>query len=174
MPASRPSSRVAFSSIIAAAMSPRVRLSDIIDALEMQFEESTSFLNLDTGEVETVSHDLLRQAEEFDGSHLPDLPTWQTGEWEAAKRIICSDRFKELPTKFDVHEWEIMRDFTSTVSSDNMRDELLRAVHGSGAFRRFKETVRRHGLESAWFSFRGNALKQIACDWCEENGIACE
>jgi len=33
-----------------------VRLKDIVDALEMQFDDASSFLDLDTGRVETVSH----------------------------------------------------------------------------------------------------------------------
>ncbi|HTA69192.1 MAG TPA: hypothetical protein VK776_12970 [Bryobacteraceae bacterium] len=43
---------------------PAVRLSDIVGALEMQFGESSSFLDLDTGQVKTVSRDLLLEAEE--------------------------------------------------------------------------------------------------------------
>jgi hypothetical protein len=45
-------------------MPATVRLADIVDALEMQFDEYSSFLDRDSGQVETVSHDLLREAEE--------------------------------------------------------------------------------------------------------------
>jgi Uncharacterised protein family (UPF0158) len=152
----------------------RIRLTDIIDAIEMQFEEIFSFLNLDTGEVETVSHELLRAAEEFGVPDPPDLLTWQEAEWEVAKRIAASDRFVELPTKFGVHEWAIMRDFSSTVGSEGLRDELVRAIHGRGAFRRFKEVVRLHGIESEWFTFRADALARIARDWCDQHGIVYE
>ena len=152
----------------------RIRLTDIIDAIEMQFEEISSFLNLDTGDVETVSHELLRAAEQFDDPDPPDLLTWQKAEWEAAKRIAASDRFVELPTKFDVHEWAIMRNFSSTVGSEGLRDELVRAIHGLGAFRRFKEIVRLHGIESEWFAFRAEALARIARDWCDDHGIVHE
>ena len=92
------------------AMPATVRLNDIVDALEMQFDEASSFLDLDTGQVEIVSHALLREAEES-GDERPDLPTWQKHEWEIAKRIASTDRFQELPTKFEVHEWAIMQDF---------------------------------------------------------------
>ena len=64
-------------------MPATVRLKDIVDALEMQFEESSAFLDLDTGQVETVSHALLREAEDS-GDEEPDLPTWQRDEWEIA------------------------------------------------------------------------------------------
>ena len=151
-------------------MSATVLLKDIIDALEMQFEESSSFLDLDTGRVETVSNDLLGEADESVGEE-PDLPAWQKREWEIAKRIVSTDRFQQLPTKFDVHEWAIMQDFSNSVTSDRVRADLLHAIHGSGAFRHFKDILRRHQIESAWFEFRAEALRQIALDWCEEHHI---
>jgi Uncharacterised protein family (UPF0158) len=154
-------------------MPPTVRLKDIVDALEMQFDESSSFLDLDTGQVETVSDDLLSEAEDS-GDEEPDLPAWQKHEWEIAKRIASTDRFQELPTKFEVHEWGIMQDFSRSVESDSIREDLLNTIHGPGAFRHFKDTLRRHGIESSWFAFRTKALKQIALDWCEENQIVCE
>ena len=149
-----------------------VLLQDIIDALEMQLKESSSFLDLETGRIETVSHDLLREAEESGADEEPDLPAWQKQEWAIAKRIVSSDRFLKLPTKFDVHEWAIMQDFSSSVTSDRLREDLMNAIHGPGAFRHFKDKLRRHRIESAWFAFRGEALRQIALNWCEENHIA--
>ena len=150
-------------------MSATVLLKDIIDALEMQFDES-SFLDLDTGRVETVSNDLLGEADESVGEE-PDFPVWQKQEWEIAKRIVSTDRFQQLPTKFDIHEWAIMDDFSNSVASDRVREDLLNAIHGAGAFRYFKDTLRRHQIESAWFEFRAEALRQIALDWCEEHHI---
>jgi Uncharacterised protein family (UPF0158) len=148
-----------------------VRLNDIVEALAMQFDESSSFLDLDTGHVETVSHDLLGEAEESGADDEPDLPAWQEQEWEIARRIVCTDRFRELPTKFEVHEWAIMQDFSYSVESDTTREELLHAIHGAGAFRNFKDTVRRHRIESTWLAFRAEALRRIALNWCEENAL---
>lgn len=148
-------------------MPATVRLDDIVDALEMQFDERSSFLDLDTGQVETVSHDLLREAEESGDDEEPSLPAWQKQEWEIAKRIVSTDRFRKLPTKFEVHEWEIMQDFSHSVESDRTREDLLHAIHGAGAFRNFKDTLRRHRIESAWFAFRTEALSQIALNWCD-------
>lgn len=91
-------------------MALTVLLSDIVDALDIQFDESFSFLDLDTGRVETVSRDLLSDAEEDNGED-PDLPVWQEEEWQIAKRIASTDRFLRLPDKFDVHEWDIMQNF---------------------------------------------------------------
>lgn len=156
-------------------MPAAVRLNDIVDALEMQFDESSSFLDLDTGQVETVSRDLLSAAEESDDEEEePDLPAWQEQEWEIAKRIVSTDRFRKLPTKSEVHEWAIMEEFSRSVESGGISEDLLDAIHGAGAFRVFKATLRRHHIEPAWFAFRAEALRQIALDWCEENHIVWE
>jgi Uncharacterised protein family (UPF0158) len=154
-------------------MPATVLLKDIVDALEMQSDEFLSFVDLDTGQVETVSRELLGEAEESDDDDdAPDLPAWQMPEWEVAKRIASSDRFLKLPTKFDVHEWAIMQEFADSVESDRIREDLQNAIHGAGAFRYFKDTLRRHRrLESAWFAFRTEALTEIARDWCEEHHV---
>jgi hypothetical protein len=125
-------------------MSATVRLNDIVEALEMQFDEFLSFLDLDTGKVETVSQEALSEAEEPTGDEDLDLPDDE--ESELAKRIVSSRRFLDLPSKFDVHEWAIMEDFSHSVKSDRIREDLLHAIHGAGAFRNFKihRSARRH------------------------------
>ena len=67
-----------------------------------------------------------------------------------------------------------MQDFALSVESNAIREDLLNAIHGAGAFRFFKSAVRRRGIESACFAFRAAALRQIAIDWCEESQIAWE
>jgi hypothetical protein len=154
-------------------MSATVLLNDIVGALEMQSDDSLSFVDLDTGQVETVSRDLLSAAEEAeDEEEESDVPEWQQPEWELAKRIIFSGRFVKLPDKFHVHEWSIMQDFANSVSSERISEDLLNAIHGSGAFRYFKDTLRRHRIEKDWYAFRSEALAEIARDWCEENQVA--
>jgi hypothetical protein len=155
-------------------MPATVRLNDIIDALDMQFDELTSILDLDTGQVETLPDGMLGQAEECDDDEEPDLLDWEEEDWEIAKRVVSTGRYLRLPDRFEVHEWAIMEDFVRSVESTRIREDLLRAIHGKGAFRMFKDATQRHSVESAWFEFRAEALKQIAIDWCEENQIAWE
>jgi len=153
-------------------MPATARLQDIVDALEIQFDESPSFLDRETGQVETVSSELLSAAEEGEDDEDADEAD---EEWELAKLIVSSrDRFLRLPTKFDVHEWAIMEEFSQSVKSAGIREDLLHAIHGAGAFRNFKYLVRRHGIDKSWFAFRTEALRQIGLDWCEENKIAWE
>ena len=152
-------------------MSATVRLKDIVDVLEMQFDEMPSFLDLDTGEVDTVSVDLIHEA---DASPDDEDAEDDDEEWKMAKRIAFLDRVLKLPTNFDVHESDIMEEFSESVSRARIREELLDAISGPGAFRNFKSAIRRHNIEQDWDRFRTEALREIAIDWCEEHHIAWE
>jgi hypothetical protein len=149
-------------------MNAPVLIKDIVDALEMQFEEMASYLDLDTGKVETISTSLLREAEE---SEDDDPEMKQDHEWAIAKRIVSTDRFLRLPDKFEVNDWEIMHDFALSVRPESTSQDLLRALHGKGAFRYFKDVVHSRKLDQQWYAFRDEALKRIAIDWCKENDV---
>jgi hypothetical protein len=172
----RPAMAVDHRSImVSEPMSATVKLKDIIEALEELSDEFTYFVDPDSGEVKPVSKDLLRDAEEFeDDDEEPDLPAWQMPAWELAKRIFSTGRFKHLPSKFDVHEWAIMQDFAFSIEPAWIREDLLNAIHGAGAFRNFRDVLQRRRIESAWFEFRTEALGQIALGWCKLNHIAWE
>jgi len=154
-------------------MPATVLLKDIVDELEMLSDENPSFLDLETGEVFTISGDDLRAADddEEEESDDTDRPQWQVEALQLARQIRSSDKFLPLPTKFDVHEWAIMEAFANSLASVKLQQELLNAIRGAGAFRMFKYIVRQHGIEKKWYAFRTNALEEIARDWCEEHNI---
>jgi len=68
-------------------MAATVSLEDIVDALDALHDEFTPFLDLETGKVETVSRELLLEAEEGDEDDedgVESIPEWQRPEWEIA------------------------------------------------------------------------------------------
>jgi hypothetical protein len=65
-----------------------------------------------------------------------------------------------------------MRRFANSVEYADARDEILRAIHGTGAFRLFRMTVDRLGLRDAWFRYRDDSMRDLARAWLEEHGIA--
>ena len=93
-------------------------------------------------------------------------------EVELAQRVLDSDRYVALPTSWDVHEWRIMEAFCYSLDDEDIRGECLGAIRGRGAFRYFKDLLLRHGLRDSWYAFRGEALRKIAIEWCEEHEIA--
>jgi len=153
-------------------MGVRVKLSTITDAMEIQSEQTSTYLDKRTGEVVLLTSDDLRYADE---EHLPEwLKPEQLEDIELARKVVESDDYVSLPSKFDIHEWEIMRDFCCSLEDERLADDLLDAIHGSGAFRLFKREIRRRGIEDNWYKFRDAAFRKIAIAWCEDNGIEYE
>ena len=70
-----------------------------------------------------------------------------------------------------MNENEIMERFCFSLEDAQMSDFLQRTIQGSGAFRRFKDAVYQNGIENEWFAYRNEEYKEIAIDWCQENGI---
>lgn len=145
-----------------------VRIAAIIEALDYP-EEWESYLDPDTGEVIAVTEE---ERDYVDDPELDvsDLPAWLQESVLKCRTALASSRLLALPSRFDVHEWDIMRRFADTLD-DPARGELLSAIHGKGAFRLFRMTVDRLGLRDAWFAFRDDAVKQIAVDWLNEHSI---
>jgi guanine deaminase len=149
-------------------MAPKIALAEIVGALEMATDEMHSYMNRQTGEVRALSSEVLGMAEEDASENLRD---WQKEELLMAKQVLDSEDWLQLPSKFDVHEWEIMSQFGQSLSVPAHREEILDGIHGSGAFRVFKTIIRRLRLEDAWYAFRQSALEEIAKNWLESHGF---
>ncbi len=128
-----------------------------------------AYINRRTGEIVSFSEDDVAFYDDDDDHDL--MPDWQTEMVAKAKEVEASDDFVQLPDKFDINEYAIMDRFCYTVDNDTIRQELLDAIKGSGAFRRFKDMIRRRGLEQAWWSDRDAAIKKIAIDFLEMEEI---
>lgn len=153
---------------------PSVKLSAIVEALDMQSDESHAFLDKQTGKVFSLSDEEIRAAEDDDD--LSHYSEWQLENIEQAKAVQADEsgdggRFLSLPDQFDVKEWDMMRDFAASQDNEEHADILLRAIHGKGAFRYFKDRVHELGLADAWYKFRDRQYSQVALDWCKAHGI---
>ena len=70
-------------------MPARVKLSAILEALEMQGDETHAFLDKQTGEVVVLTDEELRAAEDDDD--LGDYPEWQRENIEQAKAVQADE-----------------------------------------------------------------------------------
>jgi len=151
-------------------MGKPARLDDIVNALQMNFDEVRQYVDRETGEVWAITTEELRDIEEMEESETVDEA--EDPQLAAAYRVyVCDERMVELPDQQEIGEWETMREFAESVKQRDAREWLLTAIAGRGAFRMFKDTVARLGLREQWFAFRENALREIAIEWCEDNGI---
>jgi hypothetical protein len=148
-----------------------VSLSKVVDELEIQNDQMTSFLDKDTGEFYTVTAEDSSVIEGEEEVNWDDLPDWQRKYLQETKAAFDKDEMIQLPTQWDIHEYQIMEDFCNSLSDDRISNDLLDAIRGSGAFRRFKDEIYRLRIEADWYAFRKQAFKEIAIGWLEENEI---
>lgn len=153
-------------------MAARVRLRDVVEAMDLPNQDWESYLNRGTGEIVTIT-DEDRHLVEGDADP-DDLPDWQRKTLPKAREALESNQFLLLPGGFEIHEWSIMERFGQGRSDARQRDELLDSLHGRGAFRMFKAAIRRLGIEEDCYHFRDSALEEIAKGWLESNGIEYE
>ena len=150
-------------------MAAGAKLDAILEALEIADDSTSSYFDLETGEVHSITE------EEFSLAKNPrkDLPAWQHESVDLACSIRQSEgkRFLLLPGKFEIHEWEIMARFATTLEDAQIRDNFCGGIRGPGAFRRFKELLTKHNLWDSWNQFKQAELRQIAAEWCQEHGI---
>jgi hypothetical protein len=153
-------------------MAVEVKLSAIVEALELADDSISSYLDIDTGQVHSITE------EEFDLAEDPqtaieDVPNWQREAVEIARNIRQHEgkRYLGLPDKFDIHEWAIMDRFCESLRDAQLRNDFRGAVRGAGAFRLFKRLLTEYNLWDAWNRFKETELRQIAMQWCEDHGI---
>jgi Uncharacterised protein family (UPF0158) len=146
-----------------------VSLRDVVEALDLQSDELQSYLDPDTGEIITFNDEEARLAESGEWS---TAPAWMQEHLPKVKRALENDRVLELPDQVHIDEWRMMQEFAEGEEQCRFRADLTLAVNGTGAFRRFKDAIRRLGVEESWFRYREEAFTQVAKDWLEENGIA--
>ena len=123
-------------------MAAEVKLDVIIEALELADDSISSYLDVETGEVRSITE------EEFDLAEDPqtvieDLPNWQREAVKLTRSIQEQEgkRYLVLPGKFDVHEWAIMDRFSETLRDAQMRNDFYGGIRGAGAFRLFKRLL---------------------------------
>ena len=147
-----------------------VKLNRIIEAIELQTDESTAYLDKKTGDVLVIMEEELNAVE--DQEPLEEYPEWQIDNIKKAREFIDrEDVFISLPTKYDTHEYRIIEDFCHSLGDREIAEALFNIIHGKGAFRRFRDAIERFNMEDAWYKYRDGAIRQIAIDWCEANDI---
>lgn len=136
----------------------KVKLQDVIDGIDMVSEDSTCYLDRETGEVLFIS-------EIADNDYDDDiLELLEEG----------SDRFIEFPSQWDRNDYQTMVDFIESLRQRKEQNLLAISINGSGAFRRFKYTASELGLLDDWYRFLNNAHRELAIEWCEDNEIEYE
>ncbi|MDH3892111.1 MAG: UPF0158 family protein [candidate division Zixibacteria bacterium] len=147
-------------------MPAEVLLKDLVDGMQFQSDLAKSFLNTVTGKVVTITEDEFRAVD----NEVNSLG-FSEEELKDARDVEKGEDYIALPSQFDTNEYKMLERFADSIDNQHHSDELLRALRGRGAFRRFKDTTYRLGIEKDWYTFRDQAYEELAVEWCEENNI---
>src|SRR5271157_2008177 len=96
------------SGIIGGMMPAVISLRDIIEALDLQSDELSSYLDPDSGEIITFNAEEADIAERGDWDHAPG---WMREYLPKIKRALEDDRVLPLPDRAHIDEWRMMQDF---------------------------------------------------------------
>jgi Uncharacterised protein family (UPF0158) len=145
-----------------------ISLRDVLDALDLQSDELSSYLDPDSGEIITFNQEEARIAESGDWDGAPD---WMRETLPKIRKALENGRMLPLPDLAHIDEWRMMQDFAEQQEDCHCRAALSDAVHGSGAFRLFRRTIAQMGIEEQWRRYRDKAMERVARDWLEENKL---
>jgi hypothetical protein len=153
-----------------------VKLSKVAEEFDGLMDEMHAYVNRKTGETYGLTDEeihLVEAVEEEGEAALEDVPEWQREVLPKVREVLGSGEWLELPSQFEFHEYKVMEAFCLGLEDEDLRERLLEAIRGSGAFRRFKDAVDRRGVADAWYEYRQAMIEAFIAEWLKENGIEC-
>lgn len=126
------------------------------EALEDAFENNApavhSYLHLDTGEVVRI----------VDGVADPAMH----------QRVSTDATYLRVEPVSSREQYRWMERFIATVDEGELRDKLVQAIDGKGAFRRFKDVLMTFPVDrERWFTFRSERLRACMEQWLGAHSI---
>ncbi len=146
-----------------------VSVKAVAEEMDVLSDDFFAYIHRSSGELVTIGREDIAFVE--NSLPLDDLPEWQKQLVQMTDVVLASEDYLPLPTKFDIHEYAILRRFCLSIDDDVLAENMLDRIRGSGAFRRFKNGIYDHGLADEWYRYRQTAFEEIATDWLEENEI---
>lgn len=131
-----------------------IRWVELETAFERNAPDTESYLDARTGEVVTL----------VDG---------QPETAELRSRVIAGgEGFIKIEPASSREQYKWMERFVATVTDEALRERLVIAIDGKGAFRRFKDVLLNYPAErERWFTYRGELLHWQIQVWMEREAI---
>ncbi len=143
-----------------------VDLIEIVDAMESHGygDESMSYVDTETGEVEYVTSEILRLVESGGQKVADALPDWQQSEIDIAKMILNNDnRFVLIPRLESSVGFKFMENFIDELENENITRCLVQALRRSRPFRGFKDVLSDYPETlDQWYEFKNKRMRHEA------------
>ncbi len=122
------------------------------DAFENNAPEVHSYLHLENGEVIRI----------VDGIADPGMH----------QRVMGDSQYLRVEPVSSREQYRWMERFIATVEEGELRDKLVAAIDGKGAFRRFKDVLMSFPVDrERWFAFRSERLRACMETWLATHGL---
>jgi hypothetical protein len=132
-----------------------INWTDLETAFERNSPDTESFLDLRSGEVITVTQGAIDYAE------------------QRAKVQSGGEQFLRVEPAASREQYKWMERFVSHVTDEPLRERLIIAIDGKGAFRRFKDVLLNYPTErERWFTYRSDLLHWHMQKWLEKEQLA--
>jgi len=166
-----------------------IDMSELELAFEGGYETIAYYLDLETGEVITVSEDarailetiyesyydkqtqIVDWESAFENERVPD---WQRELVQEADRVEAGfgATIIAIPSEGSSEGCADMEAFIGTVHNLRLKERLEQAISGRGAFRNFKDVLLDYPSErDCWFQFKRERVQQRISEWLGEHGI---
>jgi hypothetical protein len=131
-----------------------INWTDLETAFERNAPDTESFLDLRSGEVVTVAQGAIDYAE------------------QRAKVQTGGDAYLRVEPAASREQYKWMERFVAGVTDEALRERLVIAIDGKGAFRRFKDVLLNYPTErERWFSYRSDLLHWHMQKWLEKEQL---
>ena len=134
----------------------KISIKTVINALESASDEYTIFFDANKNDIVYLMDNTISDEDSEELEYLIDNNP---------------ERFFRLPDKYEIHDYRIMENFIDTISDTKIKNHLLSAISGRGAFRYFKDAIFNYGLLQQCYNFKYNQYCYIAIKWCNDNNI---
>ncbi|CAN7502062.1 UPF0158 family protein [Paenibacillus sp. LjRoot153] len=148
-----------------------VKMEDLISEIELQIDDTFTFINTNSGEVITLTREEMRTVE--DEEPFEKFPDWQRENIEKAISIIEDEDgvFVDFTLRNNFNEYEIIEEFIVRLPDQKNREILDDTIRGRGAFRRFKDRIIELGVDKQWYTYKEGKIRQLVIEWCKEHNI---
>ena len=140
----------------------KVKLEDVIDAIEFEGELLSHFYNIHTGIIMYVEDKSSATYKAEDIDKISEFEEWQQELIKALYDLKVNPQdYIQLPDENELDEYKMMVKFTKTIDDLEVKDALKAQ----------KEEIENKGYINEWYDYRENAEYNIAKAWCEKNKI---
>lgn len=98
-------------------MAPLPSLDDVANELDALSQDMRAYIHRETGELITLLEAQIAFMEEGEEEALDDLGA-DDEERARLQEMAESGKWLKLPDSFEIHEWQIMRDFADSITDE--------------------------------------------------------